>query len=37
MPTEADAREARKAADQVLKWFEKAIPAIVQQKNPQNR
>jgi HEPN domain-containing protein len=28
MPTEADAREARKAADQVLRWLEDTFPAI---------
>jgi HEPN domain-containing protein len=28
MPTEADAREARKAADEVLRWLEDAIPAM---------
>lgn len=35
MPTEADAREARMAADQVLKWLEHAFPPIFQQ-NPRN-
>jgi HEPN domain-containing protein len=28
MPTEADAREARKAAEQVLRWLEDSFPAI---------
>jgi HEPN domain-containing protein len=28
MPTEADAKEARKAADQVLRWLEDVFPAI---------
>lgn len=30
MPSEEDAREARDAADQVLKWLESALPEIVQ-------
>jgi len=28
MPTEADTREARKAADQVLRWLEDALPTL---------
>ena len=30
MPHEADAREARQAADQVLKWVQNALPQISQ-------
>ncbi|OGP84972.1 MAG: hypothetical protein A2Z08_07915 [Deltaproteobacteria bacterium RBG_16_54_11] len=30
MPTEADAREARKAADQVLKWLENVLSPLFQ-------
>ena len=31
MPTKADAKEARGAADHVLKWLEQAFPALFQQ------
>ena len=34
MPTEADAREAREAANEVLKWAESALPQIFQ--DPQD-